>query len=514
MPTEYDTSVTVASAVVMNGLDPDDFNAKTDMKTAFRKTIASIIQSDEICPARRTTTTTCIGEPVATLVRRRRRLLSVSATVDFDMYASVEGSTGAVDGRRRHPRGRGDRARRPCRTVLSSTLTAEAAATGGDASTGFASAAIDVTASTTAISASTVAIVVDTPLPTPNPDGGAVDLPGADAVDAGGVQVERRRRRRRRGGVGGVITGWDQGLLGAALGETRKLDIPAPEGYGARGFPRGASRPSGLFFEIEVLSIKGKGPELRAAASRSSRSRTRGSGPCTSAEASFWTAEEVDLGQDKQHWEQLDEGERYFLSRVLAFFAASDGIVLENLVERFAQEVTLPEARFFYARQGGLGDEVDGAGRALRARLLAFAAVEGVFFSGSFCAIFWLRKRGILPGLGFANELISRDEGLHCDARRALYSRLPGHLRLSDAEATAIISEAVDTEVDFVTDGAWRCRSTARRPLRLHGLISMQGKPSTRQCPAVLAEYQKANVAGDATRATINASSTPTRDRA
>ncbi|KAH8093420.1 hypothetical protein JL720_4553 [Aureococcus anophagefferens] len=170
MPTEYDTSVTVASAVVMNGLDPDDFNAKTDMKTAFRKTIASIIQSDEICPGGAADYETCIGEPVATLVRRRRRLLSVSATVDFDMYASVEGSTGAVTA--------GDDILSDVTTALStsvsdgsfsSTLTAEAAATGGDASTGFASAAIDVSASTTAISASTVAIVVDTPLPTPNP---------------------------------------------------------------------------------------------------------------------------------------------------------------------------------------------------------------------------------------------------------------------------------------------------------------------------------------------------------
>ncbi|KAH8091882.1 hypothetical protein JL720_5454 [Aureococcus anophagefferens] len=169
-PTGYDTSVTVASAVVMNGLDPDDFNAKTDMKTAFRKTIASIIQSDEICPGGAADYETCIGEPVATLVRRRRRLLSVSATVDFDMYASVEGSTGAVTA--------GDDILADVTTALStsvsdgsfsSTLTAEAAATGGDASTGFASAAIDVTASTTAISASTVAIVVDTPLPTPNP---------------------------------------------------------------------------------------------------------------------------------------------------------------------------------------------------------------------------------------------------------------------------------------------------------------------------------------------------------
>jgi ribonucleotide reductase beta subunit family protein with ferritin-like domain len=284
------------------------------------------------------------------------------------------------------------------------------------------------------------------------------------------------------------------------------------------------------------------------------------------AEASFWTAEEVDLGQDKQHWEQLDEGERYFLSRVLAFFAASDGIVLENLVERFAQEVTLPEARFFYAFQGaiegvhqemysllletyiedpGEREELTRAHDLMpcvkakadwamkwtasdapyAARLLAFAAVEGVFFSGSFCAIFWLRKRGILPGLGFANELISRDEGLHCDFACALYSRLPGHLRLSDAEATAIISEAVDTEVDFVTDAlpvslvgmnaklmtdyikfvADRLLSSlghpkiygAANPFDFMELISMQGK--TNFFEKRVAEYQKANVAGDAT---------------
>ncbi|KAH8076900.1 hypothetical protein JL720_10198 [Aureococcus anophagefferens] len=185
MPTEYDTSVTVASAVVMNGLDPDDFNAKTDMKTAFRKTIASIIQSDEICPAARAdygVHRRARGD----LVRRRRRLLSVSATVDFDMRVR-RGLHGRGDGRRRHPRDATTAPRRPCRTVLSSTLTAEAAATGGDASTGFASAAIDVTASTTAISASTVAIVADTPLPTPNPTA-APSIPGADAVDAGGVR--------------------------------------------------------------------------------------------------------------------------------------------------------------------------------------------------------------------------------------------------------------------------------------------------------------------------------------
>ncbi|KAH8064180.1 hypothetical protein JL720_12979 [Aureococcus anophagefferens] len=139
MPTEYDTSVTVASAVVMNGLDPDDFNAKTDMKTAFRKTIASIIQSDEICPGGAADYERA-SAPVATLVRRRRRLLS-SATVDFDM--SVEGSTGAVTAGD-HPRMTTALSTSVSDGSFSSTLTAEAAATGGDASTGFASAAIDV----------------------------------------------------------------------------------------------------------------------------------------------------------------------------------------------------------------------------------------------------------------------------------------------------------------------------------------------------------------------------------
>ncbi|KAH8043836.1 ribonucleoside-diphosphate reductase [Aureococcus anophagefferens] len=122
-----------------------------------------------------------------------------------------------------------------------------------------------------------------------------------------------------------------------------------------------------------------------------------------------------------------------------------------------------------------------GRRRCLRqGRLLAFAAVEGVFFSGSFCAIFWLRKRGILPGLGFANELISRDEGLHCDFACALYSRLPGHLRLSDAEATAIISEAVDTEVDFVTDAA-------REPAGMNAKLMTDYAKFVASAPGVLA---------------------------
>lgn len=211
------------------------------------------------------------------------------------------------------------------------------------------------------------------------------------------------------------------------------------------------------------------------------------------AEASFWTAEEVDLGADVAHWkEKLTADERHFLSHVLAFFASSDGVVIENLIERFAREVTLPEARFFYGFQIAIeavhqemysllletyiddpSERADLFNAHVRVpcikrktewaqkwtaddnasyarRLVAFAAVEGIFFSGSFCAVFWLRKRGLLPGLGFANELISRDEGLHCDFACALYHRLPS--RLNDQTAHAIIAEAVDIEQHFVSN--------------------------------------------------------------
>nr|CAD1836616.1 unnamed protein product [Ananas comosus var. bracteatus] len=185
------------------------------------------------------------------------------------------------------------------------------------------------------------------------------------------------------------------------------------------------------------------------------------------AVASFWTAEEVDLSGDLQHWElALSGDDRRFVSHVLAFFAASDGIVLENLASRFMSEVQVAEARAFYGFQIAIEnihsemysllletyirDPLEKA-RLFRAvdtvpcvarkaawalrwiqspdasfaeRLVAFACVEGVFFSGSFCAIFWLKKRGLMPGLTFSNELISRDEGLHCDFACLLYSLL------------------------------------------------------------------------------------------
>jgi len=210
------------------------------------------------------------------------------------------------------------------------------------------------------------------------------------------------------------------------------------------------------------------------------------------AEASFWTAEEIDLAQDLVDWnEKLNDDERFFIKHVLAFFAASDGIVNENLAEHFLSEVQYTEAKFFYGFQitienihsetysllidtyikdnkdrDYLFNAIDTipcvkrkADWALRwidegsfpERLIAFAAVEGIFFSGSFCSIFWLKKRGLMPGLSFSNELISRDEGLHCDFACLLYTR---HVvnKLPKETVTKIVTDAVEIEKDFVTD--------------------------------------------------------------
>src|SRR6478609_1932176 len=208
-------------------------------------------------------------------------------------------------------------------------------------------------------------------------------------------------------------------------------------------------------------------------------------------EASFWTAEEIDLGSDMKDWENLNDGERHFISHVLAFFAASDGIVNENLAVNFMSEVQLPEARCFYGFQimmenihsetyallidTYIKDPVEKdklfhaidtvpavkkkAEWALRwiengtfaERLVAFAAIEGIFFSGSFCSIFWLKKRALLPGLTFSNELISRDEGLHCDFACHLYTK---HIvnKLPTEQVIDIIRDAVEIEKEFVTD--------------------------------------------------------------
>ncbi|WP_432466685.1 ribonucleotide-diphosphate reductase subunit beta [Candidatus Cardinium hertigii] len=209
------------------------------------------------------------------------------------------------------------------------------------------------------------------------------------------------------------------------------------------------------------------------------------------AEASFWTAEEIDLSQDIKDWENLTSGEKHFITHVLAFFAASDGIVNENLVQNFANEVQYTEAKFFYGFQIAIenihseaysllidtyvkdpkerhrlfnaietiewvGKKADWALRwinkgSFSERLIAFAAVEGIFFSGSFCAIFWLKKRGLMPGLTFSNELISRDEGLHCDFACLLYNRHIKH-KLPEQLVAQIIADAVAIESEFVSD--------------------------------------------------------------
>lgn len=207
-------------------------------------------------------------------------------------------------------------------------------------------------------------------------------------------------------------------------------------------------------------------------------------------EASFWTAEEIDLGDDLKHWDALNDGERHFISHILAFFAASDGIVNENLAVNFMSEVQLPEARCFYGFQimmenihsetyallidtyikdpkekhrlfhaietvPGVNKKAEWALRWIEngtfaERLVAFAAVEGIFFSGSFCSIFWLKKRGLMPGLTFSNELISRDEGMHCEFACLLYSMLS--TKLSQERVYDIICEAVTIEKQFISE--------------------------------------------------------------
>jgi ribonucleotide reductase beta subunit family protein with ferritin-like domain len=210
-------------------------------------------------------------------------------------------------------------------------------------------------------------------------------------------------------------------------------------------------------------------------------------------EASFWTAEEIDLNQDLADWKKLNNDERYFIKHVLAFFAASDGIVNENLCYNFATEVQYPEARAAYTFQAAMEtihsetysllidtyvDEEAEKLKLLRAidnypsvkkkadwaiewinsdkkfahRLLAFAAIEGVFFSGSFCSIFWLKHRGLgMPGLTFSNELISRDEAMHCDFAILLYKN---HIldKLTDDEVHEIIGSAVEIEKEYICE--------------------------------------------------------------
>ncbi|VEL19613.1 unnamed protein product [Protopolystoma xenopodis] len=195
------------------------------------------------------------------------------------------------------------------------------------------------------------------------------------------------------------------------------------------------------------------------------------------AVASFWSVEEVDLSKDIVQWDALKPGERHFISYVLAFFAASDGIVLENLVERFSQEVQVPEVRCFYGMQMAIENihsEIDFLFNAITnldcvhkkaqwaldwigdtkstfaERIAAFAAIEGVFFSGSFASIFWLKKRGLMPGLTFSNELISRDEGLHTDFACLLFKHI---VKKPDKERVyAIFKEALEIEKAFFNE--------------------------------------------------------------
>lgn len=277
------------------------------------------------------------------------------------------------------------------------------------------------------------------------------------------------------------------------------------------------------------------------------------------AEASFWTAEEIDLSSDLRDWkEKLNDDERYFIKHVLAFFAASDGIVNENLAVNFMREVQYPEARCFYGFQIMIENihseaysllidtyikdskEKDYLFNALEnvpcvskkgnwalrwisqgsfaERLIAFAAVEGIFFSGSFCSIFWLKKRGLMPGLCFANELISRDEGLHCDFACLLYNQLEN--QLDKSQVSEIIASAVEIEKEFVRDAlpvrligmnadlmcqyiefvadrllqALHCPKLfgAANPFDFMELISLQGK--TNFFERRVSEYQKSSV--------------------
>lgn len=280
------------------------------------------------------------------------------------------------------------------------------------------------------------------------------------------------------------------------------------------------------------------------------------------AEASFWTAEEVDLSHDGKDWENLNPGERHFISHVLAFFAASDGIVNENLAVDFISNVQYAEAKCFYGFQIMIEnihaemysllidtyikdpternkmlnavDTIDcvhkKAAWAMRwieegtfvERLIAFAAVEGIFFSGSFCSIFWMKKRGLMPGLTFSNELISRDEGLHRDFAVLLYNE---HIKnkLPEERVYSIVKDAVEIEKEFVTDALpvsligmnanLMCQYiefvadhlleslklkkvyNSSNPFDFMDMISLQGK--TNFFEKRVGEYQKAGVTSD-----------------
>ncbi|KAK0203039.1 ribonucleotide reductase small subunit [Desarmillaria ectypa] len=292
-------------------------------------------------------------------------------------------------------------------------------------------------------------------------------------------------------------------------------------------------------------------------------------------EASFWTAEEMDLSKDLHDWNnRMNDNERHFISHVLAFFAASDGIVNENLVERFSKEVQVAEARCFYgfqimmenihsetysllidtyikdpAQREYLFDAIETipcikrkADWALRwisderstfaERLVAFAAVEGIFFSGSFASIFWLKKRGLMPGLTFSNELISRDEGMHTDFGCLLFSHLKR--RPHPEVVKHIITDAVSIEQEFLTDALpvsligmnskLMCQYiefvadrllvalgndkvyNSTNPFDFMDMISLQGK--TNFFEKRVSDYSKANINHSATGSTVDSSKT------
>lgn len=210
------------------------------------------------------------------------------------------------------------------------------------------------------------------------------------------------------------------------------------------------------------------------------------------AESSFWTANEIDLSKDINDWEKLTLNEQHFIKNIIGFFAGSDGIIMENLAVRFLNEIQIPEARAFYSYQifnesvhsetysllidtyiKDLDEKktifnsienipsvkkkakwaykwIENKEVSFATRLIAFAIVEGVFFSGSFCAIYWIKKRGLMPGLTFSNELISKDEGMHCEFATALYSMIQN--RVDQEIVYQIFTEAVDIEKEFITD--------------------------------------------------------------
>jgi ribonucleoside-diphosphate reductase beta chain len=283
-------------------------------------------------------------------------------------------------------------------------------------------------------------------------------------------------------------------------------------------------------------------------------------------EASFWTAEEIDLHQDLTDWStKLNDDEKFFIKHILAFFAASDGIVNENLAENFVNEVQYSEAKFFYGFQimmenihsetysllidtyvkddaekdklfnaietfPAIKKKADWALKWIESdsfaeRLIAFAGVEGIFFSGAFCSIFWLKKRGLMPGLTFSNELISRDEGVHCDYAVHLHNN---HLvnKVPKERITQILTDALDIEKEFITESLpvsligmnaklmtqylefvtdrllveLNCDKVynATNPFEFMDMISLQGK--TNFFEKRVSEYQKAGVLNNDTR--------------